>query len=88
MALPGNLNNSPIITTTIHGFPTGGTLVYKYAPFQNLKNNFPGQGESGLSDLTLKAEEAGISVDKPIILQIEEAYDGSANLIISDRENP
>ena len=45
-------------------------------------------GENDLGSLTLKADEAEINVHRPIEINIEESYDGSANLIINDTINP
>lgn len=90
MALPGNITISSTqnITTSIYGLPIDGELVYKYSPFQNLLNLNPPVGETALSELRLLSSEAGINTDEPIILDIEEAYDGSANLVISDKQGP
>lgn len=90
MALPGGITaiSTDQITTTIYGLPASGQLVYKYSPFQNLKIDNPIPGEINLTDLRLNALQAGLNIDSPLVLDIEEAYDGSANLIISDKENP
>ena len=78
-----NLNIKSSIFTT----PDDGKLIYEYRPFYNRKmNGFV--GESDLSNLTLNADKAEISIDKPIELNIEESYDGSANIIINDKVNP
>jgi len=90
MALPGNITtvSTHTITSTIYGFPSEGELVYKYAPFKNLQKTDEITGATTLENLRLLSSEAGINTTNPVILEIEEAYDGSANLIISDKENP
>lgn len=82
MALPTiNLK----IENTIYGLADTGDLTYRYSPFQNLQDIETGEG---LQSLRVKAVEAGIDISKPINLDIEDAYDGSANLIITDNINP
>ena len=84
MALPKiNLHVKGDITMP----PDNGALEYKYAPFYNLKMEFP-VNHRDLTGLTLKADKAEISIDKPIDMDIERSYDGSANIIINDRVNP
>jgi hypothetical protein len=76
------------IRNDIWGFPVSGNLIYKYSPFQNLQNLDVESGEDGLKDLRLTSTQANISTSNPLVLNIEKAYDGSANLIISDKVNP
>ena len=84
MALPNfNINFSNLL----QGNPENGKLIYKYNPFFNLKLKNPPTYRD-LDNLRLKAVKAGLSIDSPIEIDIEESYDGSANLIINDRKNP
>lgn len=91
MPLPGNItDNTHKVEIKIYGYPDQGILIYKYAPFYNLQNLEPNEdlNERSLDPLRLSVGESGLDIEKPIILEIEESYDGSANLIISDREHP
>lgn len=91
MPLPGNItSDNHKVEITLYGYPDQGILVYKYAPFYNLQNLEPDEekGEKSLDPLRLSIGQAGLDIEKPLILDIEESYDGSANLIISDREHP
>ena len=90
MALPGGLTDITTQNTTviISGFPTEGALVYKYSPFQNLQVLNPAPGEPGLQELRMTSLQAGVAVDTPLVLDTEVAYDGSVNLVISDKTNP
>lgn len=75
------------VNTEIYSTPDNGKLIYDYRPFYNHKLSYF-DGESDLASLTLDAEKAEIAIDRPIELNIEESYDGSANLIINDFKNP
>lgn len=84
MALPTiNINFSNIL----RGGPEDGILINKYSPFFNLKIKEP-INKIDLGPLRVKATAANLSIDAPIDIDIEESYDGSANLIINDRKNP
>lgn len=75
------------IDNTIHGFEEDGRLLYKYAPFQNLKI----EGEGGyidLDNLRMPAYTSNIDINTPISLDAEVSYDNSVNLIVNDYENP
>jgi len=88
MALPGGLTDITQNTTiTINGFPTSGNLVYKYSPFQNLQVLAPIGTDPGLQELRLSALSAGMNVDTPLVIDTEVAYDGSVNVVFSDKEN-
>lgn len=68
-----------------------GNLEYRYAPFQNLKLDTPIEIEEttvDVGDLRLPAHKAGLSIYNPIEIDIEESYDGSANMILNDKANP
>jgi len=84
MALPNITLN---IQNTIHGIPEDGNLLYKYQPFSNLKMLEP-NGDTGLTNLTLDAKDAGVDITKPIQIDTELSYDDSVNLIINDAVNP
>lgn len=71
----------------IQGNPEEGKLIYKYSPFFNLKLKNPDTYRD-LTNLRLNAAKAGLNIDIPIDIDIEESYDGSANLILNDRTNP
>jgi hypothetical protein len=75
------------VNTKIYSTPDNGKLIYDYRPFYNRKLSYF-DGESDLASLTLDAEKAEIAIDRPIELNIEESYDGSANLIINDFKHP
>jgi hypothetical protein len=84
MSLPNikiNFNN------ILQGNPEEGKLIYKYNPFFNLKIKNPPTYRD-LTNLRIKATKAGLSIKSPIDIDIEESYDGSANLILNDRVNP
>ena len=84
MALPSfNINFSNIL----QGNPESGKLIYKYNPFFNLKLKNPTTYKD-LGNLRLNAVKAGLSIDSPIDISIEESYDNSANLILNDKKNP
>ena len=85
MALP-QINLST--TNIIYGAPENGRLIYKYAPFNNLKKLNTLTGTTDLFPLTLSSENAGINIDKPLDLNTEVSYDGSINLIVNDGKNP
>ena len=75
------------IKTYIYTTPDDGKLIYEYRPFHNQKmEGFV--GEADLTSLTLDADKAEISIDRPIELNLEESYDGSVNVIVNDRVNP
>lgn len=75
------------IKTYIYTTPDDGKLIYEYRPFHNQKmGGFV--GEADLTSLTLDADKAEISIDRPIELNLEESYDGSVNVIVNDRVNP
>lgn len=75
------------IAFSIYGIPDSGVLEYVYKPFRNLN------GENGLEDLRLLTSEAKLNIRDsdesfvPIELDTEPAYDGSINLIFTDRQN-
>lgn len=69
------------IKTNLFGYSDTGNLTYDYKPFRNLNKN-------GLTDLRLNALNSEIAIDKPIEMDIEAAYDGSVNIIFTDRKNP
>lgn len=71
----------------IQGNPEEGKLIYKYNPFFNLKVKNPTTYRD-LTSLRINAIKAGLSTKAPIDIDIEESYDGSANLILNDRVNP
>jgi len=84
MSLPQiNVN----IHNTIHIFPEDGNLLYKYAPFYNLKVTRT-DGRIDLDRLTLPANTANIDINNPISLDTELSYDDSVNLLINDHRNP
>jgi len=83
MALPTIKLN---IQNNIYKIPSNGNLIYNYSPFGNLKKSVTSLTD--LTNLTLNSNNAEINIDKPIDIDIEEAYDGSANLIINDKVNP
>lgn len=85
MALP---SISLITNNIIYKEPSNGDLVYKYAPFKNLKDLNVITGTTDLFPLRVPADVAKINIDKPIDIDIEEAYDGSVNIILNDKENP
>lgn len=74
------------INNTIYGLPENGKLLYKYAPFNNLKTTTPDQKD--LVELRLSSGSAEINITEPIILDTEVAYDESINLMVNDREHP
>ena len=76
-------------TLSVYSVPSGGKLLYKYQPFYNLKLKEPGKNTGGdIGRLTLTTKEANLNIDKPIEMDIEESYDGSANIILNDGVNP
>ena len=85
MALPSIKLN---ISNTLYGSPENGDLVYKYSPFQNLKDLNNLTGAFDLYSLSLSSEKAEIDISKPIDIETAESYDGSINLIINDKKNP
>ena len=50
-------------TNIIYGAPENGSLVYRYAPFNNLKKLNTLTGTTDLFPLTLSSENAGINID-------------------------
>lgn len=74
----------------IYTVATDGKMVYDYAPFYNLKLDKPriiGEDSTDLDFLRIPTSKAGLGIDKPIDIDIEESYDGSANLILNDKVN-
>ena len=67
--------------------PEDGKMIYRYAPFLNLKRKVPLDGKD-LEYFRLSAKNAQIDIDKPIDIDIERSYDDSVNLIVSDKINP
>ena len=74
-------------TGKVYVIPSDGKLLYKYQPFYNLKIDKP-KDSIDIESLRLTTEEAGLNIDKPIDIDIEESYDGSANLVLNDGVNP
>ena len=74
-------------TSTIKSDPSGGKMIFEYRPFCNLHNIDP-KDEKPLIPLRLTTKEAGIHINSGIDMSIEESYDGSANIIINDKQNP
>ena len=68
------------ITTNLSGISNSGDLIFQYNPFKNLNT------ENGLEKLNLSLSEASLE-NATLDLDIDEAYDKSVNLIISDRKN-
>ena len=84
MALPTlNINFSNILK----GSPEGGKLINQYKPFFNLKLKYP-VDKVDLGPLRINANLANLDISSPVDIDIEESYDGSANLIVNDRKNP
>ena len=79
MALP---TISLTINNTIYGSPENGDLIYKYAPFFNLKIEGESTLETDLSILRLSGSNAGININRPLILDTEISYDESVNLLV------
>lgn len=77
-----NLN----IENTIYKDPEDGVIVYKYAPFQNLKTDLT-NNENNLSALRISSQKAKLDINSKVDLLTESSYDGSVNLIINDRKN-
>lgn len=67
--------------------PEDGVMLYKYAPFFNLKVKIPIGGKD-LDILRIPSDKAGIDITKGLDIDIEKSYDDSVNLIINDRVNP
>ena len=74
-------------TNQILGLPNSGDLVFEYNAFQNLNNPETTTGVS-LEGLRLEVDEAGIDISEPLELNLEESYDGSINMILTDKKNP
>lgn len=75
------------VSNTIYVLPSDGDLVYKYAPFNNLKKQ-TSEANKDLTSLSISADKSGININEPLELTTEVAYDDSINLIINDRVNP
>ena len=73
-------------TNQILGLPNSGDLVFEYNAFQNLNN--PEATQVSLEKLRLTKKEAGLDISEPLELNLEESYDGSINMIITDKKNP
>lgn len=71
----------------LQGIPEEGRLLYKYSPFFNLKIKNPDTFRD-MTSLRLKAKKAGLNINSPIDIDIEESYDGSVNMVLNDRKNP
>ncbi len=71
----------------LQGIPEEGRLLYKYSPFFNLKIKNPDTFRD-MTSLRLKAKQAGLNINSPIDIDIEESYDGSVNMVLNDRKNP
>lgn len=71
----------------LQGAPEDGKLIYKYNPFYNLKIKNPTTYKD-LDILRINSKKAGLNIDSPIELDIEESYDGSANIVLNDKNNP
>ena len=75
------------VKNLLQGVPEAGNLIYKYNPFFNLKIKNP-ETYKDLTSLRLNANKAGLSIESPIEMDIEESYDGSANIVLNDKKNP
>lgn len=75
-----------VTAATIKGIPDSGDLIYGYNAFQNL--NKIDDEEVSLKSLKLDVEKANISIYEPLEMNLEESYDGSINMILSDKKNP
>lgn len=84
MALPKIEIN---FSNLLQGIPEEGRLLYKYSPFFNLKIKNPDTFRD-MTSLRLKAKQAGLDINSPIDIDIEESYDGSVNMVLNDRKNP
>ena len=83
MALPTfNINEK----NSIIGIPISGGLQFRYNAFQNLNN--PDSGGIPLVGLNLPIDKAGIDITSPLEMNLEESYDGSVNIILTDKKNP
>lgn len=72
------------IKNTIYKAPQDGALVYKYAPFKNLKKD----SNTDLYPLTISPNKANLDINGTINIDTESSYDNSVNLIINDSVNP
>lgn len=72
------------LALNIRGVPDEGDLKFEYGALQNKKE----KDKNSLTDLNISADAANINIDSPVEMMIEEAYDGSANIIINDKVNP
>ena len=83
MVLPTfNINRE----NSIIGIPILGNLQFKYNAFQNL-NNPDSKDDIPLVGLNLPIDKAGIDITSPIEMNLEESYDGSVNIILTDKKN-
>lgn len=77
----------PLINLTLNNnirrLPEDGSLVYKYAPFYNLRGD-----DIELKPLRLDNSKSNIDINKSLELNITPSYDNSANILINDRVNP
>ena len=71
---------------SIIGIPISGNLQFKYNAFQNL-NNPDSEDDIPLVGLNLPIDKAGIDITSPIEMNLEESYDGSVNIILTDKKN-
>ena len=74
------------VRSSLWGLPSTGKLVDKYSPFQNLNTN------EGLSDLRIHLDNFGERpntdyIYNPIQIEVEPSYDGSANVLFSDKQH-
>lgn len=71
------------LTSNLYGIPPEGILQYKYSAFKNLTNSI-----DGLTDLRITLSTIGLtSLTNTIELDVEPAYDNSANLIFTDKKS-
>jgi len=77
----------PIINTNIKNYiykaPTDGALIYKYAPFKNLKK----EAVQDLTSLRLDTRLANVNINTVVSVEAEVSYDNSVNLVINDKTN-
>jgi hypothetical protein len=59
-----------------------GDMRYEYNPFRNLRDAVTGE----LKDF--RTTNMGLSLNNPVVIEIQPSYDGSVNMIINDDLNP
>lgn len=68
-----------------------GKIVYEYNPFRNFRLTEPteidGIKKEAGSIIDLDTERLNFSLDSPVVMDLQQSYDGSINVILNDNKN-